>query len=131
MAIGLVSRIGSALQDESAGRAAVVVKLLHFSKLSTMRFSVFQTIFFLLASTTMGVAQSPTEQSSPMAAGPCTAELFAQAETSFESRVWSSEKLGAAERLLTEVVRLCEDYPAGFQAREQLKTVNEELGRRG
>jgi hypothetical protein len=58
----------------------------------------------------------------------CTEELFEKAERLFRYRGWGgSEGLGAAERQLGEVVRLCSETPGAFQAKEQLRVVHEEM----
>jgi outer membrane protein assembly factor BamD (BamD/ComL family) len=57
----------------------------------------------------------------------CTEELFEKTEWLFRYRMWGSERLGAAERQLSEVVRLCPETPGAFQAKDQLRVVHEEL----
>jgi len=57
----------------------------------------------------------------------CTEELFEKAERLFRYRMWGSETLGAAERRLSEVVRLCPETSGALQAKDQLRIVHEEL----
>jgi len=92
------------------------------------RFSL-QAGFIVLALAAPSLAQDvATTSTIPQATVlECTEELFEKAEQSFQRRSFGSEMLGRAERQLSEVVRLCNGTPGSFQAKDQLRIVQEEL----
>lgn len=92
-----------------------------------MRLS-FQTGLLLLTLAAASVAQDHRATITQTTMSECTEQLFEKAEQSFRRRVFGgSEMLGAAERQLSEVVRLCNETPAVLQAEDHLRVVHEEM----
>jgi outer membrane protein assembly factor BamD (BamD/ComL family) len=91
-----------------------------------MRLS-FQAALLLLAFATPIIAQDGTPKISQTNALGCTEEIFERAGQSFARRKFRSDNLLNAERYLTEVVRVCADTVAIFEAQDNLRVVHEEL----
>jgi outer membrane protein assembly factor BamD (BamD/ComL family) len=92
-----------------------------------MRLS-FQTGLLLVVLAPASVAQDNGATPSQTTMSECTEQLFEKAEQSFRRRLFGgSEMLGAAERQLSEVVRLCKEAPAAVQAEDHLRVVHEEM----